>query len=117
MSEKEKSEGWISLFDGETLASWTATGSNEGWTVDDGAILCTVKGGGYLYTLEQYENFVLSIDFKIDAGVNSGVFVRWSDLKDAVNTGIEIQVLDTYGREVSGTHDCGAIYDLVAPSK
>ena len=117
MSEKEKSEGWISLFDGETLASWAATGSNEGWTVDDGAILCTVKGGGYLYTLEQYENFVLSIDFKIDAGVNSGVFVRWSDLKDAVNTGIEIQVLDTYGREVSGTHDCGAIYDLVAPSK
>ena len=117
LTEKEKIEGWISLFDGETLTGWAATGSDEGWTVDDGTILCTVKGGGYLYTLEQYENFVLSIDFKIDAGVNSGVFFRWSDLKDPVNTGIEIQVLDTYGREKPGTHDCGAIYDLVPPSK
>jgi hypothetical protein len=117
LTEKEKSEGWISLFDGETLTGWAATGSDEGWCVDDGAILCTVQRGGYLYTLEQYEDFVLSIDFKIDQGVNSGVFVRWSDLKDPVNTGIEMQVLDTYGRENPGTHDCGAIYDLVAPSK
>jgi hypothetical protein len=117
LTAKEKSEGWISLFDGETLTGWAATGKDEGWTVDDGAILCTVKGGGYLYTLEQYEDFVLSIDFNIDPGVNSGVFVRWSDLKDPVNTGIEMQVLDTYGRENPGTHDCGAIYDLVAPSK
>jgi hypothetical protein len=116
-TEKEKAEGWISLFDGKTLKGWAATGSDEGWTVDDDAILCTVKGGGYLYTLEQYENFVLSIDFKIDAGVNSGVFFRWSDLKDPVNTGIEMQVLDTYGREKPGKHDCGAIYDLVAPGK
>ena len=117
LTEKEKAEGWISLFDGKTLTGWAATGSDEGWTVDDGAILCTVKGGGYLYTLEQYENFVLSVDFKIDAGVNSGIFFRWSDLNDAVHTGIEIQILDTYGRENPGKHDCGAIYELVAPSK
>jgi hypothetical protein len=117
LTEKEKAEGWISLFDGKTLTGWAATGSDEGWTVDDGAILCTVKGGGYLYTLEQYENFVLSVDFKIDAGVNSGIFFRWSDLSDAVHTGIEIQILDTYGRENPGKHDCGAIYELVAPSK
>ena len=117
LTEKEKAEGWISLFDGKTLTGWAATGSDEGWTVDDGAILCTVKGGGYLYTLEQYENFVLSVDFKIDTGVNSGIFFRWSDLNDAVHTGIEIQILDTYGRENPGKHDCGAIYELVAPSK
>ena len=48
LTKKEKAEGWISLFDGETLTGWAATGSDEGWTVDDGAILCTVKGGGYL---------------------------------------------------------------------
>jgi len=117
LSDKEKAEGWISLFDGKTLTGWAATGKDEGWTVDDGAILCTVKGGGYLYTPEQFGDVVLSIDFKIDKGVNSGIFFRWSDLKDAVHTGIEIQILDTYGREPTGTHDCGAIYDMLAPSK
>lgn len=117
LTEKEKAEGWISLFDGKTLDGWAATGNDEGWTVDNGTILCTVSGGKYLYTLEQYENFVLSVDFKIDEGVNSGIFFRWSDLSDPVHTGIEIQILDSFGRENPGKHDCGAIYDMVAPSK
>lgn len=117
LSGKEKAEGWILLFDGESLKGWAATGRNEGWTVDDGAILCTLKGGGYLYTLEKYENFILSLDFKIDEGVNSGVFFRWSGLNDPVHTGLEMQVLDSYGREKPSKHDCGAIYDLVAPTK
>lgn len=117
LTEKEKAEGWISLFDGETLDGWAATGNDEGWTVDDGSILCTVQGGGYLYTLEQFENFVLSVDFKIDEGVNSGIFFYWSDLNDPVHTGIEIQILDSYGDDNPGKHHCGAIYDMVAPSK
>ena len=29
LAEKEKAEGWISLFDGETLTGWGATGSAE----------------------------------------------------------------------------------------
>jgi hypothetical protein len=108
-------EGWRSLFDGKTLDGWKATGKSEGWAVEDGAIACTVKGGGYLYTVEQFENFVLSIDFKVDKGANSGVFFRWSDLKDPVNTGIEMQVLDSYGKTTPDKHDCGAIYDIIAP--
>lgn len=117
LTEQEKADGWISLFDGETLDGWAATGKDEGWTVDNGAIMCTVKGGGYLYTLEQFEDFVLSVDFKIDEGVNSGIFFRWSDLNDAVHTGIEIQILDSFGHHNQGKHACGAIYDMVAPSK
>ena len=27
LTEREKAEGWISLFDGETLTGWGATGS------------------------------------------------------------------------------------------
>jgi len=117
LTPAEKAAGWVSLFDGRTLDGWAATGSDEGWTVEDNAIMCTVRGGGYLYTLNQYENFLLSIDFRIEEGVNSGIFVRWSDLQDPVNTGIEVQVLDSYGRGNPGKHDCGAIYDLVAPAK
>ena len=73
LTEKEKSEGWISLFDGETLAGWGATGSAEGWVIDDGSILCTVQGGKYLYTEEHYDNFILALDFKTESKVNSGI--------------------------------------------
>jgi hypothetical protein len=117
LSGKEKAEGWISLFDGKTLTGWSMTGKPEGWVVEDGCILCTVKGGRYLYTIDQYDDFVLSIDFKTEKGVNSGVFFRWADLKDPVHTGIEMQILDTYGREPATTHHCGAIYDMVAPTR
>jgi hypothetical protein len=117
LSDKEKAEGWVSLFDGKTLTGWGTTGKEEGWVVEDGCILCAVKGGRYLYTLDQYDDFVLSIDFKTEKGVNSGVFFRWTDLKDPVHTGIEMQILDTYGREPTRKNDCGAIYDMVAPTR
>lgn len=109
--------GWRSLFDGKTLEGWKATGNPDAWTVEDGAILCKGVRGGYLHTLEQFDDFVLSIDFKIAPRVNSGVFFRWSDLGDPVHTGLEMQILDSYGREKPGKHDCGALYDLVAPTR
>lgn len=117
LTEKEKSEGWISVFDGETLNGWGATGSAEGWVIDDGSILCTVQGGKYLYTEEHYDNFILALDFKTESKVNSGIFVRWADLEDAVQSGLEIQILDTYGKEPTDSHDCGALYDALGPTR
>lgn len=120
------------LFNGKDLQGWSVTGKPEGWTVEEGVIACQVKGGGYLYTQEQYENFVLSFDFKVSPPVtkvnpktnkeethqcNSGVFIRWSDLKNPVHTGIEVQVFDSVGVAQPGKHDCGALYDMVAPCK
>lgn len=107
---------WRSLFDGKTLAGWKATGNADGWAVEEGAIVCKGKDGGYLYTPEQFDNFVLSVDYKVSPRANSGIFVRWSDLNDPVNTGIEVQVYDTHGR-TPDKHSDGAIYDIVAPRK
>ena len=110
------SNPWKELFNGENLDGWKTTGRPGGWTVDEGAILCTVQGGDYLYTLEQFEDFDLELEFRTEPGVNSGVFFRWSDLEDPVHTGLEIQILDTpAGKEPTGTHKCGALYDMVAP--
>jgi len=115
--EKEKNEGWITIFDGETLNGWGTTGKTEGWVVDDGSILCTVRGGKYLYTEQHYNNFVLSLEYKTEPKVNSGIFVRWADLEDAVQSGLEIQILDTHGKEPTDTHDCGALYDALGPTR
>ena len=120
------------LFDGKTLNGWATTGKPEGWAVEDGTISCQLKGGQYLYTKEQFENFVLSLDFKVSPPTtrlnaktkkpepykcNSGVFIRWSDLKNPVHSGIEVQVFDSVGVAKPGKHDCGALYDMVAPCK
>ena len=55
--------------------------------IDDGSILCTVQGGKYLYTEQHYDNFILSLEYKTESKVNSGIFVRWADLEDAVQSG------------------------------
>lgn len=116
LSEDEKKQGYRLLFDGETLQGWAATSHPEGWLVQDGKIVC--KGGtdGYLYTIEQFENFILKLEYRTAAKVNSGIFFRWSDLADPVNTGLEMQILDTYGQPTVDKHSSGALYDLVAPS-
>jgi len=106
---------WKDLFDGQTLNGWQATGNAEGWTVEDGAIKCLAQKGGYLATNEQFGDFELTLEYKTEPDVNSGVFFRWSDLEDPVHTGLEIQILDTYGKEPMGKHDSGALYDLVPP--
>jgi hypothetical protein len=69
--------------------------------------------GSYLVVHDtQVGDFVLDFDYKLSKGCNSGVFLRTSDLKNPVNTGIEIALDDTTGH---GLHDPGALYDLVAP--
>lgn len=84
------------------------------WTYEDGVL--ARKGGGDIYTKEQYGDFILDLEFKVDPKSNSGVFIRTADVKDPVQTSIEIQVFDSFGAEPS-KHGCGAIYDCLAPEK
>jgi hypothetical protein len=115
LTPEEKKNGWILLFNGKNMDGWDATGKPGGWTVEDGAITWS-KGAGYAYTKEKYADYILTCDFKVDDRVNSGIFVRWEDIKDPVNSGMEIQILDSFGRLTPDKHDCGALYDIVAPS-
>ena len=84
------------------------------WTYEDGVL--ARKGGGDIYTKEQYGDFILDLEFKVDPKSNSGVFIRTADVKDPVQTSLEIQVVDSFGAEPS-KHGCGAIYDCLAPEK
>jgi hypothetical protein len=117
LTKEEQTKGYQLLFDGETLNGWSTTLYPEGWAVEDGAIVCQVKGDGYLYTLERYQDFQLELDYKTEQNVNSGIFFRWSDVNDPVNTGLEMQVLDTYHVEIPTKYDSGAVYELQEPSQ
>lgn len=115
--------GFVPLFDGKTLDGWVTTGN---WLVEpDGVIALHPRPGekgwqrydAYLTTTRKYKDFILDLEFKINAGGNSGVFLRVGDRTSQVDTGFEIQILDTHGLAKPGNHDCGGVIGAAAPSK
>ncbi len=75
LSTAELEEGWILLFDGETLYGWEPQ-SDADWQVQDGAIRVESGQPGLLCTTTQFGDFVLKADFRSEAGTNSGIFLR-----------------------------------------
>ncbi|MER3559408.1 MAG: DUF1080 domain-containing protein, partial [Armatimonadota bacterium] len=110
-------EGWKLLFNGKDLNGWTIMGDPDSWTVEEGTLYCRGKGGGMIYAEGVYKNFELKLEFKLTPSANSGVFLRTWDKNDPVQTGIEVQILDRYGVEKPTRHDCGALYDIQAPTE
>lgn len=109
-------QNFFALYDGSSLSSWNF--EKGGWTIDEDGNLARQPGkrGNYIWSKESFDDFTLDLDFKMSKGCNSGVFVRTANPKSPVQTGIEIQILDSHGRSGLGAHACGAIYDLVAPT-
>ena len=120
LSAKEKADGWVLLFDGKTLDGWMTSSGKPSKTPVEHASINPHKCGGYMMVHKKpWGNFVLSCDFKISKGCNSGIFIRTSSLKprpgkDVGFNGLEVAIDDTRG---AGYHDTGAIYDLAKPKK
>ena len=77
LTPDELAEGWIRLFDGETLFGWKAA-SEANWEAGDGVISVSEGEPGLLCTTSQFGNYVLKVDFRSAPGTNSGVFLRTS---------------------------------------
>ena len=120
LTDQERKEGWRLLFDAKTLAGWmTSAGQPSKTSVEEGSLNPHRSGHYMLVHTQQWSNFVLSLDFKISQGCNSGIFVRTDSLrprpgKDVGFNGLEIAIDDTTG---ASYHDTGALYDLVAPKR
>ena len=120
LTEEERAAGWRLLFDGATTAGWRGYRQEsmpEGWQVVDGA-LARVAPAGDIVTVEQFGDFVLELEWKIEPGGNSGVFFRVSEDRPAVyETGPELQVLDdrAHGDGLDPRTSAGSNYALHAP--
>ncbi len=120
LTDQEKKDGWLLLFDGQSTKSWMSIKEEPlpGRHVQDGSL--NPHPCNYMLIHEKvWENYELSLDFKISPKCNSGIFVRTFPLmprpgKDVGFNGIEIAIDDT---KTAGLHDTGAIYDLVKPTK
>jgi Domain of Unknown Function (DUF1080) len=120
LTPEEKKEGWALLFDGKSLDGWqTSSGRPSKVPVEQGSINPHGCGGYMMIPEKPLGDFVLSLDFKISKGCNSGIFIRTYPLtprpgKDVGFNGLEVAIDDT---TTAGFYDTGAIYDLVKPSR
>ena len=82
-----------SLFNGKDLSGWNIHGT-EKWYVENGELVCESgpdKQYGYLSTNQSYKNFILTLDFKLEANGNSGVFIR-SSIEGTKINGWQVEV-------------------------
>ncbi|MGN6136916.1 MAG: 3-keto-disaccharide hydrolase [Aureliella sp.] len=87
-------DGFKQLFDGKSLDGWA--GEVDNYQVVDGAIQCKTGRGGVLHTEDQYQDFVVRLEFKLPPGGNNGLAIRYPGKGDTAYTGMcELQVLDT----------------------
>ncbi len=122
LSAAERAAGWRLLFDGQTTAGWRNYGKptiSDGWKMQDGALTRTGAGGDIIST-DEFKNFELSIDWKIEIGGNSGIFYRASEDSEAIYwNAVEMQVLDD-AKHPDGQDrmtSAGAAYDLYPSPK
>src|ERR1700712_5748199 len=114
-----------SLFDGKTTKGWHSylkTGPGA-WKVVEGALQLDPKaeGQGDLVSDKEYENYQLSLEWKIAGGGNSGIIFgvhENASLEQTYLSGIEMQILDDEKAEENklATHRAGELYDMHPPA-
>ena len=116
-----EADGWKALFNGRDLDGWEQVGGEKKtWSVENGVLFTDGEGGGWLSTMGEYGDFELSLEFKVPAGGNSGVFIRAPREGNPAFEGSEIQVLDDYADEYKALKPwqyCGSVYSTIAPSE
>lgn len=106
----------INLLKENDLQGWKLTDANQvnGWSVKEGVLVNnpTQQEGkphisyGNLRTVQEFEDFNLKLETKVNKRENSGIYLR----------GIyEVQVTDSYGRPLD-SHNMGGIYSRITPT-
>jgi len=141
LSKEEKEQGWELLFNGKNLDGWRGLGRDtvetNNWKVEDGMIHKVDSrevpllpngekiDGGDLMTIETFENFELSFEWKILAAGNSGIKYNVSEKISTTfgsghgALGFEYQALDDGNeiyKDLNPFQFTGSLYDFYAPS-
>jgi hypothetical protein len=106
LTREEEGAGWKLLFDGKTMAGWRMYQNKEAdaWDVKNGELYC--KGSvldksdlrADIITDTKFQNYELSVDWKISPEGNSGIMYHVSEEYDAAYlSGPEYQLIDDIG--------------------
>ncbi len=128
LSRAEAKAGYQLLFDGKSFNGWHTYGKpgvvGKSWTIENGEIGFdqSKKDGGDLITDMEFENYDLTVDWKISPKGNSGIIFNVTEDKQKYYatyvTGPEMQVLDNDGHADGKItkHRSGDLYDLIKSS-
>jgi hypothetical protein len=115
---------WTNLLEGGDLTKhWTTTGN---WKLDKNGVVALEprpgeKGwrrfGAYLWAKEQYQDFEIEFEYKINKGGNSGLHFNVGDLKSPVEKGLEVQISDLPTKDKLNDHHPGGIIPGIPPTK
>jgi len=127
LSDQEKQEGFVLLFDGSTPEGWRGYKKDafpDRWVIEDGTLHFNPDAegtrGDIIYD-KMFSNFHLKIEWKIAEGGNSGIFYLGAE-NDQFNaiyaTAPEMQVLDDAKHPdaklgTDGNRKSGSLYDLI----
>ena len=104
------------IFDGRSLDGWA--GAVENYEVVDGLIRCKPGKGGVLYHGREYSDFVARVEFRVPAGGNNGLAIRYPGQGAASSTAMcELQILDDSAEQYARLDPRqyhGSVYGMVA---
>lgn len=118
-------DNWRYLFNGKNLKGWTKLNGNAEYKVKDGVITGVSKSGTpntFLVYDEDFSDFILEFDFKVDDGLNSGVQFRSASLpeyRDGRVHGYQYEIDPSDRAWSGGVYDEareGWLYSLICPA-
>jgi len=120
LSDAEKKDGFVSIFNGKDFAGWK--GPVDNYEISEGAIFCKAGKGGTIFTEAEYSDFVVRLEFKVPPGGNNGLAIRYPGQGDTAYVGMcELQVLDENYDKLKGKLDPrqvhGSAYGMVAAKR
>lgn len=110
------SKTWANLFAADLTDAIYPPGV---WSWQDG-ILSSAKKDQAIWTKLEYENFTLDLEFNLEPGANSGVFIYNTDMKNWVPNTVEIQLLDDASPKwtnAAANWKCGGVFGHSVPLK
>lgn len=137
LSPEERADGWQMLWDGKTTKGWRGAKRSDfpptGWEIEsrrgyDGVLRVLASGGGEsrnggdIVTRGSFDNFELSLEFKLSDGANSGIkYYVDTELNKGVGSaiGLEYQLLDDAKHPDAkqgnhpGSRTLASLYDLM----
>ena len=122
LTDQEKAAGWKLLFDGKSTEGWRAYGADtmpSGWQAVDG-ILTRVSRAADIITKEQYGDFEMALDWKLEPRGNSGLFYRAVEGLEWIYHGApEYALLDDAGHNdgKNPLTSAGSVHSVYAPPK
>ncbi len=79
LSQPDPDSGWIDLTAGGLEEGWRQLGGAAEYALEDGVVVGTAvieTPNSFLATKEEYGDFALQLEFRIDEGLNAGVQIR-----------------------------------------